>query len=59
MNPFIKTLAKELATKINHVIDIPFLNEEQEQQFFELVVTTVFQLTLGHLIPLVEEQEKK
>jgi hypothetical protein len=59
MNPFIQALAKELAAKINQSINIPFLNEEQEQMFFELVVTTVFQLTLGHLIPLMEKDNKE
>jgi hypothetical protein len=59
MNPFIQALAKELAEKINQSINIPFLNEEQEQMFFELVVTTVFQLTLGHLIPLMEKDNKE
>jgi hypothetical protein len=51
MNPIIKELAKELAEKINQSINIPFLNEEQEQMFFELVVTTVFQLVLRKFVP--------
>lgn len=59
MNPFIKTLAKQLASKINGKVDIPFLNEEQEQMFFELVVTTILELVLGHWLSLLETKETK
>jgi hypothetical protein len=59
MNPFVKELAKQLATQINAKINIPFLNEEQEQMFFELVVTKVFELVLGHWLSLLEPGKEK
>ena len=36
-------MAEEIATKINEKIDIPFVSEEKEQEFFEKCVDT-FQL---------------
>ena len=59
MNPCISTLAKELAEYINKQINIPWLNEEQERMFFELVVTKVFELTLGNLIKHLEKKPEE
>ena len=39
--------AKEVATKINEKIDIPFVSEEKEQVFFEKVVDIVTDLLEG------------
>jgi len=40
-------MAKEIATKINEKIDIPFVSEEKEQIFFEKVVDVVTDLLAG------------
>jgi hypothetical protein len=56
MNPMIQTMAKEIAAQINDKVDIPFLNEEQERLFFELVVTKVFELMLGFLLKHLEKK---
>ena len=39
--------SKEIATKINEKIDIPFVSEEKEQIFFEKVVDVVTDLLAG------------
>ena len=39
--------AKEIATKINEKIDIPFVSEEKEQVFFEKVVDIITDLLEG------------
>jgi hypothetical protein len=57
MNPYVQDLAKELAEQLNAKINIPWLNEEQEQLFFELVVTKVFELTIGSLLKHIEKKE--
>jgi hypothetical protein len=38
---------KEIASKINEKIDIPFVSEEKEQIFFERVVDVVTDLLEG------------
>ena len=38
---------KEIASKINEKIDIPFVSEEKEQVFFEKVVDVVTDLLEG------------
>ena len=40
-------MAKEIATKINERIDIPFVSEAKEQIFFEKVVDVVTDLLAG------------
>jgi len=40
-------MAKEIATKINDKIDIPFVSEAKEQIFFEKVVDVVTDLLAG------------
>ena len=39
--------SKQIATKINEKIDIPFVSEEKEQVFFERVVAVVTDLMEG------------
>ena len=39
--------AKQVATKINEKIDIPFVSEDKEQIFFEMVVDVVTDLLEG------------
>jgi len=57
MNPVIESMAKELAKQINDKVNIPFLNEEQERIFFELVVTKVFELAIGTLLKHLDHKE--
>jgi len=59
MNPLIQAMAKELATHINQTVNLPFLNEEQEQIFFELVVAKVLELILGQLLNNLEKRDKE
>jgi|TARA_Y100000310_G_scaffold60287_1_gene55644 hypothetical protein len=40
-------MEKEIASKINEKIDIPFVSEEKEQVFFEKVVDVVTDLLQG------------
>ena len=40
-------MAKEIATKINERIDIPFVSEAKEQIFFEKVVDVITDLLVG------------
>jgi hypothetical protein len=56
MNPAIQSLAQELANQINAKINIPFLNEEQERLFFELVVTKVLELVSGIILKHLEKK---
>lgn len=45
----LRPLVKELATKINRSINIPFVNEDQEQAFFEMILLMVLDTLLGQL----------
>ncbi len=40
-------MADKIATKINQKIDIPFVSEDKEQEFFEKVVDVVTDLLEG------------
>lgn len=42
-----KTLARELATKINKVINIPLMNEKEEQILFELIILVILDIFLN------------
>jgi hypothetical protein len=42
-------MSDQIATKINEKIDIPFVSEEKEQEFFEKVVDVVTDLLEGIL----------
>jgi hypothetical protein len=46
---FIKALAKELATRINNLVNIPLVKEEDEQVFFEMVVMLVLEIVISKL----------
>jgi hypothetical protein len=46
---FINTLAKELATRINKLVNIPLVKEEDEQAFFEMVVKLVLEIVISRL----------
>ncbi len=45
-NEMKKQLARELATRINAAVNIPFIKEEDEQAFFEMLVMLVLQALL-------------
>lgn len=53
---FIKLLAKELATKLNHLVNIPFIKEEDEQAFFEVVVNIVLGAVLANFDKLTDKK---
>ncbi len=46
---FINTLAQELATRINKLINIPLVKEEDEQEFFKMVVKMVLEIVISRL----------
>jgi len=48
---FLKPLVTELATQVNKVVNIPFVSEEQEQLFFEMIITLVLETLLRQLVP--------
>ncbi|MBM4404169.1 MAG: hypothetical protein FJ042_07305 [Candidatus Cloacimonetes bacterium] len=50
MNEAIAAFARELAKQINQVVDLPFMNEEEEELFFQVVVLKVFEIAFGKLI---------
>jgi len=43
------TLTKELATRINKLLDIPLINEQNEQAFFEFVLSFLLNVFLEEL----------
>ena len=45
-------LVKELATRINQLVDIPLINEQNEQAFFELIIS----ILLGIFLDEVDKQ---
>ena len=53
---FIKLLAKELTTKLNHLVNIPFIKEEDEQAFFEVVVNIVLGAVLANFDKLTDKK---
>jgi|GEM_PF-1668694 len=42
-----RTLAKELATKINAAVNLPLVSEAAEQVVFEMVMLLLIDLVLG------------
>jgi hypothetical protein len=48
---FLKPLVTELATQVNKVVNIPFVSEEQEQLFFEMIIMLVLETLLRQLVP--------
>ena len=55
-NEMKKQLARELATRINAAVNIPFIKEEDEQVFFELVVNIVLGAVLANFDKLTEKK---
>lgn len=45
----IQALAKELATRVNGVVNIPLVDEEHEQAFFELLIVILLEILLNKL----------
>jgi len=45
-------LIKELATRINKFVNIPLINEQNEQAFFELIIS----ILLGIFLDEVDKQ---
>ncbi|HOD60064.1 MAG TPA: hypothetical protein PKH17_04900 [Candidatus Syntrophosphaera sp.] len=41
------SLAEELAQKVNKALNIPVLNEKQEQVFFEMVILLLLELLVN------------
>ena len=50
MNEYINALARELAKRINEVVDLPFLSEEEEELFFQLVLSKTLEIVMGYLL---------
>ena len=48
-NEILKTLAKELASKVNAAVNIPLVKEEDEQALFEIIILMVMEILLGKL----------
>jgi len=53
MSPIVETLAKELAEHMSQVVHLPFINAQEEETFFQFVITKVFELSVGHLLKLL------
>ncbi len=45
----LRELARKLATRVNELVDIPFIKEEDEQALFELIILLVLELVFGRL----------
>ncbi|MCB5253568.1 MAG: hypothetical protein RBR69_07110 [Candidatus Cloacimonadaceae bacterium] len=43
------SIAHELATRLNDLINIPLVSEENEQVFFELIIAILLQLLFDSL----------
>lgn len=54
-NDLNKVMARKIATRINKIINIPFINEEQEQVIFEFVVMILLDLFISGLDSLTEK----
>lgn len=44
---FIRQLARELAQKVNKMINIPLLKEEDEEAFFYFIILNVIYIIIG------------
>lgn len=42
----LKPVAVEVARKLNTIVNIPFISEEQEQAFFEMIVLLVLETVM-------------
>ena len=45
----LKELARELATRVNSLVDIPFIKEDDEQAFFEMIILILLELVFNRL----------
>ncbi|MDZ4181408.1 MAG: hypothetical protein U1B83_00930 [Candidatus Cloacimonadaceae bacterium] len=45
----LQALAKELASRVNRMVNIPLVSEAQEQVFFEMIIGIVLDLILKAL----------
>ena len=48
-NALLKELARELAAKVNHLVDVPLVNEDDEQAFFELIILILLEMIFNRL----------
>ena len=48
-NEILKTLAKELASKVNAAVNIPLVKEEDEQALFEIIILMVMEILFSKL----------
>ena len=48
-NEVMEMLAKELATRVNKAVNLPLINEENEQAFFELIILMVLDLVFSRM----------
>jgi hypothetical protein len=44
-----KQLAKELATKVSALVNIPLVKEEDEQAFFEMIILLILEIILNRM----------
>ncbi|MCB5258366.1 MAG: hypothetical protein WC179_00460 [Candidatus Cloacimonadaceae bacterium] len=42
-------IAEELAKKVNKVLNLPIINEQQEQVFYEMVILLLLELLINKL----------
>jgi hypothetical protein len=42
-------IAEELAKKVNKALNVPILNEQQEQAFFEMVILLLLEMLINKL----------
>ncbi|MDD4223946.1 MAG: hypothetical protein PHD87_08100 [Candidatus Cloacimonetes bacterium] len=45
----LKELARELGTRVNKLVDIPFIKEDDEQAFFELIILLLLEVIFNRL----------
>ena len=45
----LKAMAKELARKVNAVINIPLIKEDDEEAFFEMIILMLLDILLSKL----------
>jgi len=45
-NEILQPLVVELATKLNKLVNIPWVDEQQEQAFFEMIILLVLETLL-------------
>ena len=56
---FVSVLASQLATKLNSLINIPFVSEKDEQAFFEVMVNIVLGAVVTNLDKLSDLKANK